>query len=116
MPKKKEIDTALLIKIIEDGNPQKEIMDKFGFNTSTQLKLAYINALTESGKVPAIKGGRGTVSAGGVKKEVTVNKRGSLVIPKALVEDLGFKEGETFEARKTKIGISLRKAGEATSE
>ena len=44
-----------------------------------------------------------------VKKEVSINKRGSLIIPKYLVQDMGFKEGDTFEARKTKAGVSLKK-------
>jgi bifunctional DNA-binding transcriptional regulator/antitoxin component of YhaV-PrlF toxin-antitoxin module len=46
--------------------------------------------------------------AGGVKKEVAVSKRGSLIIPKELIEELGFKVGDLFMARKTKVGISLK--------
>jgi hypothetical protein len=33
------------------------------------------------------------------------------VIPKALVEDFGFRQGEAFEAKKTESGIALLMAG-----
>ena len=54
MPRKKALDTAKLIKMIEDETPQAEIMKKMGFKTSTQLKTAYMSALIAEGKVPAI--------------------------------------------------------------
>jgi bifunctional DNA-binding transcriptional regulator/antitoxin component of YhaV-PrlF toxin-antitoxin module len=48
------------------------------------------------------------VPAGGVKKEVTVSKRGSLILPKELIEELGFEVKDLFLARKTKAGILLK--------
>ena len=62
----------------------------------------------EAGEIPEIQSPRGGKPAGGVKKEVAVSKRGSLIIPKELIEDLGFKVGDQFLARKTKVGISLK--------
>ena len=59
MPKRKTVDAAKLIKLIEDETPQAEIMKKMGFKTSTQVKNAYMNALIAVGKAVAIKGGRG---------------------------------------------------------
>jgi hypothetical protein len=108
MAKKIEFDAKRLIKMVKDGVAQSEIMKKFGFNTSTQLKVAYTNALMEAGEIPEIQSPRGGKPAGGVKKEVAVSKRGSLVLPKELIEDLGFKVGDLFLARKTKAGISLK--------
>ena len=108
MAKRKEIDGKILVKMVKDGVPQSEIMEKFEFNTSTQLKVAYANALMDAGKIPEIQSSRGGKPAGGIKKEVAVSKRGSLVIPKDLIEDLGFKEGDVFFTRKTKAGISLK--------
>ena len=46
--------------------------------------------------------------AGGTKKEVAVSNRDSLILPKELIEELGFKVGDQFLARKTKVGISLK--------
>ena len=109
MPKKKAIDSKKLIKMIKDETPRPEIMQAFGFKTSTQLNTAYMNAAVEEGIVPEIKSGR----RGAVKKEVTkeakVGKSGSIIIPKGLVEEMGFVENDRFLVRKTKTGISLKK-------
>jgi len=85
------------------------LVQKFGFKTSTQLKMAYLNAAMATGIVPEIKSGRSGSEEGSVPKEITDNKRGSLSVPKKLIENLGFKEGDIFETKKTKAGISLKK-------
>jgi AbrB family looped-hinge helix DNA binding protein len=108
MPKKKSVDKKKLIKMIKDETPQPEIMKNFGFKTSTQLKNAYMNALIDEGTVPAIQSGRKT-SKKAPKKEVNVGKRGSIIIPKGIVAELGFAENDVFAVRKTKAGISLKK-------
>jgi hypothetical protein len=110
MPKRKTQDNAKLIKLVEEGTPQTEIMKKMGFKTSSQLKTAYMNALIGSGKVTPIKGGRGAGKSKAVKN-VGVGKRGSIIIPKDLVEKLGVGAKDTFVVRKTKAGIALKKAG-----
>ena len=109
MPKKKALDTAKLIKMIEDETPQSEIMKKMGFKTSTQLKTAYMGALIAEGKVSAIKGGRGAGKAAKVKT-VGVGKRGSIVIAKDMVESFGLGAGDKFTVRKTRAGVALKKA------
>jgi len=108
MPKKKALDTAKLIEMVKAETPSAEIMKKMGFKTSTQLKAAYMSALIAEGKVPAIKGGRGAGKADKVK-EVSVGKRGSIVISKELVESLGIGADDKFTLRKTKAGIALKK-------
>jgi hypothetical protein len=108
MPRKKALDTAKLIKMIDDEVPQAEIMKKMGFKTSTQLKTAYMSALIAEGKVPAIKGGRGAGKASKVKA-IGVGKRGSIVIAKDLVDSLGIGAGDKFTIRKSKAGIALKK-------
>lgn len=109
MPRKKALDTAKLIKMIEDETPQAEIMKKMGFKTSTQLKTAYMGALIAEGKIPGIKGGRGAGRVSKVKA-IGVGKRGSIVISKDLVESFGIGAGDKFTVRKTKAGIALKKA------
>ncbi len=109
MPKKKSVEAAKLIKMIDDELPQSEIMKKMGFKTSTQLKTAYMNALIAEGKVPAIKGGRGAGKAAKVKA-IGVGKRGSIIISKELVDTMGFGAKDKFIVRKTKTGIALKKA------
>jgi len=105
---KLEIDPQQLIKMIDSGSPQKEIMEKFGIKTSTQLKVAYANALMDTGKVAEIKSGRAPGKKE-VPKEISVGKRGSLIVPKELVSDLGFHEGTSFTVKKSKVGITLSK-------
>ncbi len=108
MPKKKTVDAAKLIKLIEDETPQADIMKKMGFKTSMQLKAAYMSALIAEGKVTGIKGGRG---GGKIQKAKTVGigKRGSIVISKDLVDVLGISGDDKFAVRKTKAGIALKK-------
>ncbi|MEJ2476555.1 MAG: hypothetical protein P8Y40_03460 [Desulfobacterales bacterium] len=107
MPKKKQIDNAKLVKMIEDGLPRPEIMKKLNIKTSQQLTVSYAKAMMDMGKIPVIQGGRG----GGAKEvnEVTVRKTGSIVIPKPMAENLGISVGDKFSVRKTKAGIALKK-------
>ena len=50
--KKKSIDGAKLIKMVEDKVPRPEIMKKLNIKTSNQLTLAYARAQMEAGKIP----------------------------------------------------------------
>ena len=110
MPKRKKIDNKALLKMIKEEVPQAEIMEKFGFKTSTQLKVAYANALMASGGAPEIKGKGRKKKVKPVNTKVTVNARGSLVIPKVLVGSMKIKDGQSFEVKKTPAGITLKKA------
>lgn len=107
MPAKKKIDANKLIKAVESGKHQSEIMKEFKFNTAAQLKNHYLDALVKSGKALEIKSGRGKAKASAAK-EVFVSKRGSVVIPKSMIETMDFAEGTKFTVRKTKSGISLK--------
>jgi hypothetical protein len=107
MPAKKNIDASKLIKAVESGKHQSEIMKEFKFNTAAQLKSHLLDALVKSGKIPGIKTGRAKAKAN-PSKDVLVSKRGSVVIPKEMIDEMGFSEGNTFTVRKTKSGISLK--------
>ena len=111
MPAKKKIDGAKLIKMIESGTLQSEIMQEFNLSTSAQLKAHYVDALMMAGKAPQIISGRGK-TAGALSKEAMVSKRGSVVISKALIAEMGFEEGDKFTVRKSKSGISMKKIEE----
>ena len=110
MPAKKKVDGAKLIKMVESGKHQQEIMKEFKFNTAAQFKSHLLDALMKAGKAPEIKSGRGKAKANSAK-EVLVSKRGSVVIPKSMIDEMGFVEGNTFTVRKTKSGISLKATG-----
>ncbi|MBW2092375.1 MAG: hypothetical protein JRI34_09680 [Deltaproteobacteria bacterium] len=110
MPKRKIVNAGALIKAVESGLPSKEIMAKFGVKTSAQLKSLYLDALAEKGKVKGIISRTGRNAQDGRKgKGIKVNKRGSLVVPREMVAEMGFRIGDIFAVRKTKSGASLRK-------
>ena len=108
MAQRKKIDTKELLKMVKDGVEQAEIMEKFGIKTTTQLKVAYANALIDAGDAPKIKG-LGKRKKQSVNMKVSVNKRGSLVIPKKMVESLGLEADAAFTVKKTSTGIQLKK-------
>lgn len=110
MPRKMDIDYKKLMKMVKEGTHQNEIMKKFGFKTSTQLKVALANAAMEEGMLPQLAGGRGSSAGSEVSNVIKVNARGSLVIPKKLVDSLGLQIGEEFTVRKSAAGLSLRKS------
>ncbi|MGA8242045.1 MAG: AbrB/MazE/SpoVT family DNA-binding domain-containing protein [Desulfobacterales bacterium] len=108
MPKKKSIDNAKLIKMIEEKIPSPEIRKKLNIKTANQLKVAYAVAMMEARRIPEIIDGR-KGAASKETNEVTVGKRGSIIIPKGMVESLGVAVGDKFSLRKTKAGIALKK-------
>jgi hypothetical protein len=110
MPRKKIVDHPKLIKMVQEGAPQAEIMKKFGYGTSTQLKVAYANALIQTGQAAAIKGGRKGERKGKKKvKLVKVGKRGSIIIPADMVAEMKIGKADKFTVRKSKSGISMKK-------
>jgi hypothetical protein len=110
MPKRKVVDHQKLIKMVQEGVPQADIMKKFGYGTGTQLKVAYANALIQSGQVPGIAGGRGSEGKGKkVERVVKVGKRGSIIIPAEMVAELGIGADDRFTVRKSKSGVALKR-------
>ena len=110
MPRRQEVDYKEMLKMIKDNRSQSEIMQKFGIKTSSQLNTHMVKAYQMEGLIPKLAGSRG----GGAKSEsnmVKVGKRGSIIIPKEMVEGFGFKEGEEFTVRQVKYGLQVRKAG-----
>jgi hypothetical protein len=111
MARKKIVDYAQLIAAVESGTVANEVMDKFDINTRTQLKTLYLDALVEVGRAKAIvsRASKGSAQAK-QSREIRVNKRGSVVVPREMVENMGFSIGDTFSIRKTKSGVSLKRA------
>jgi hypothetical protein len=98
-----------LIEMVKKGVPDKEIMEKLGFQTKASLKKMYYDALVEAGKIKDI------VSEKGAEDKITLNvtKRGTISLSRVLVVDkFGFEEGDKFTVSKRKDGIILRKVKE----
>ena len=109
MPKKRTVDSGKLLKAIESRQPSKAIMEKFGIKTSAQLKSLYLDALVSDGKAAGIAGRASKVKDAEAENQIVVNKRGSLVITRKMVEEMGFAIDDAFMARKTKAGVVLKK-------
>ena len=105
---KKKVDYTKLLKLIESGKHQAEIMKEFAFKTAAQFKNHYLSALMKAGKAPEIVTSRASKKSAPAK-EAFVSKHGSVVIAKGLIEEMGFAVGDKFAVRKTKSGISLKK-------
>ena len=112
MAKRIRVDSEKLIQMVQEGTVQKEILEKFGLNSASQLKVAYADALMTTGKAPVIKKGRRARKPAALARRVKIGKRGSIAIPKRIVEELGLKIGDTFLVRPSKAGISLKKAAD----
>jgi hypothetical protein len=96
-----------LIEMVKKRMPDKEIMEKLGIQTKTSLKKMYYDALVETGKIKGIISKQDDV---GMKKSLKIGKRGTLSLSKKLViEEFGFKEGDTFTVSKRKDSINLKK-------
>jgi len=108
MPKRRTIDLEKLLQVIQSGKPSNHVMKEFGIKTTAELKSRYLDALAAMGHVPEIAGTRRTSKKPGGSKGLKVSKRGSLSLPKELVAELGFKEGDEIVVRKTKSGVNLK--------
>ena len=109
MPKRRIVDHQKLIEMVEVGVKKRDIMKKFGLSSLRQLKVAYAHALMQTNRAPAISKGRGLRKKRGIGREVTVGKRGSLIIPTEMVFAFGIGKEDRFTVRKSKSGIVLRK-------
>jgi len=98
-----------LIEMVRKGVPDKEIMEKLGFQTKASLKKMYYDALVEAGKIKDI------VSEKGAEKRIAlkVTKRGTISLSRLLVVGkFGFEVGDKFTVSKRKDSIILRKVKE----
>lgn len=109
MPEKKKLDYDKLIEMVRIGTHQKDIIKTFGFSSASQLKNYYLKALMKSGKAPMLKSQKVPKERESQQTETFVNKRGSVIIQKAIIEKFGFNVGDKFSVKITKSGLSLKK-------
>jgi hypothetical protein len=110
--KKKEVkNSTAILKTYAAGASLADLKDKYGITGKGQLASAVLDALIQSGKMPALTRGRS-------KKElpsefpVAVNKRGTIVVPKdAVAGAFRFSPGQKFVARRRGKKIILTLAG-----
>jgi hypothetical protein len=99
-----------LIDMVRKGLPDKEIMKELGIQTRASLRRMYYDALVEAGKIRDILTERELKKAPPRRRALTIGKRGTILLSKSLlIDQLGFKEGETFKVSKRRDSIILRK-------
>ena len=105
MARKKLIDHNALIQDIEMGREKQAIMQKFGLKTLGALKTAYLDALVALDKVPAVKQAKKKQK---VDRHIGINSRGTLVIPKKLVEALDLDDNTQYKVEKQGPDLFLK--------
>jgi len=106
MPRKMDVHLKALVDAVESGVPRREIMKRFGFNSPTQITAYYLEGLIEVGRAKRIMGRK--KKAAETSNTVKVSKRGSISVPKEILKEMGFKEGDSFQVSKTKAGLNLK--------
>ena len=104
MAQRKMVEHNALIQAIEMGQPKVEIMQQFGFKTLGALKVAYLDALVALGKVTRVNK---KAKKQRVDNVVGINSRGSLIIPKKLVDALGLDKNTLFRVKKQGADLIL---------
>ena len=100
-----------LIEMIKKGISDKEIMKELDIQTRASLRRMYYEALVEAGKIKDILTERELKKAVRGRRALTIGKRGTILLSKALlVDQFGFKEGDKFRVAKRRDSIILRKA------
>ena len=115
MAKREPINQELLLGMLRSGKALSEIKLQFGFKNTTQVKIAILKAYEDEGLIPPLRTSR-QPRARAVKSVLRVGKRGSLILPKELVESFGFKEGDCFSVRRSKYGVQLRRVDDAETD
>jgi len=101
---KKLVEHNALLQAVEMGMTKEAIKEKFNFRTLQELKLAYYDALVALDKIKDVKKGHKPKK---VDNKVSINSRGSLVIPKKLIDDLDLGGMDTFKVVKNDSGLIL---------
>ena len=97
MSKRRKVDSSKVIEAVKAGRLSKNVMNDYGLDKNP-----------EDGKKRGRRRGRGQAVETRDYGDVLVSKRGSLSLPKTLIEELGFKEDDTFVVRRTKAGMILK--------
>jgi bifunctional DNA-binding transcriptional regulator/antitoxin component of YhaV-PrlF toxin-antitoxin module len=102
---KKLVEHNALLQAVEMGMSKDAIMEKFNIKNLPELKVAYFDALVALDKIKDVKKGHKPKK---VDNKVSINSRGSLVIPKKLIDALDLGEMDTFEVVKGDDGLMLK--------
>jgi hypothetical protein len=101
MTKRRKVNASKVIEAVESGRLSKDVMDSFGLEKPAPPIKSRRGRRRKSGE-------DGEDLTGFTLADVTITKRGSLVIPREVIEQLGFQIDDGFIVRKTKAGMILK--------
>ncbi|BBO78888.1 hypothetical protein DSCW_63050 [Desulfosarcina widdelii] len=101
---KKLVEHNALLQAVEMGMRKEAIKEKFNFKSLQELKVAYYDALVALDKIKDVKKGRKPKK---VDNKVSINSKGSIVIPKKLIDELDLGDMDTFRVVKGDTGLIL---------
>jgi len=102
---KKLVEHNALLQAVEMGMTKETIKEKFNFKSLQEFKVAYYDALVALDKIKDVKKGPKPKK---VDNKVSINSKGSLVIPKKLVDELDLGEMDTFKVIRSDSGLMLQ--------
>lgn len=98
--RRRKVDASTLIEAVESGRLSKDVMAGFGLEKPAKKYRR---------RGPRPKGDTGDALQKPIfVGEVTISQRGSLSLPRAMVEKLEYHEDDAFIVRKTKTGMILK--------
>lgn len=105
MARKKLVEHNALLQAVEMGMTKETIMEKFNLKSLQEFKVAYYDALVALDKIKDVKKGPKPKK---VDNKVSINSKGSIVIPKKLIDELDLGEMNTFKVVKSDSGLMLQ--------
>ena len=109
---KRNRSASSILKSYQAGATLDELKKKSGLRGKSQLAAAVLDALIKAGKLPPL--GRSATEKSATPKKVTVsvNKRGTIILPKdAVIGSFGSKVGQPYTVRKRGNKIILTAKG-----
>lgn len=99
MTRRRKIDSSKVFEAVESGRLDKNILNSFGLEKKSPAPGKRRKKSSEGGP---------TIVTGSPLADITISKRGSLVLPKELVKALGITDEDEFIVRRTKAGLILK--------
>ena len=95
-----------IVEMVKSGKTVEEIKDELNLKSILTVKNLYIEGLVEAGEIPPLRKNERKRRQIDVRK---IGKSGTTLSKKLLVDKLGFKEGDTFQAKREGDNIVLEK-------
>ena len=108
--KNMKVEAEKLVDMVRKDIPDRKIMKELGIKTRASLRKMYYDALVETGRIEDIPTERKMKRAPTKKRVLTIGKRGTILLSRRLlIDQFGFKEGDTFTVSKRKDAVTLRR-------